>query len=103
MHTNARTTPLSRAMIVQRVERDGLSCRAVATALQLSEKTVRKWMRRHRQEGLRGLADRSSRPHSVRPVEKRPGWRLVSVRAEAFDSTGDKVIEFESAVLVKAG
>lgn len=38
-----------------------------------------------------------------RPLASRPGWRLVSVRAEAFDSTGDKVIEFESAVLVKAG
>jgi transposase InsO family protein len=77
MHKNARTTPLSRAMIVQRVERDGLSCRAVATALQLSEKTVRKWVRRHRLEGTGGLAERSSRPHSVLAVEKRPGWRLV--------------------------
>ena len=37
-----------------------------------------------------------------RPLASRPGWRLVSVRAEAFDSTGDKVIEFESAVLLKA-
>jgi acyl dehydratase len=36
-----------------------------------------------------------------RPLASRPGWRLVSVRAEAFDSTGDKVIEFESAVLLK--
>jgi acyl dehydratase len=37
-----------------------------------------------------------------RPLASRPGWRLMSVRAEAFDSAGDKVIEFESAVLVKA-
>ena len=37
-----------------------------------------------------------------RQLVSRPGWRLMSVRAEAFDSTGDKVIEFESAVLVKA-
>ena len=37
-----------------------------------------------------------------RPLASRPGWRLMTVRAEAFDSTGDKVIEFESAVLVKA-
>ena len=36
-----------------------------------------------------------------RPIGSRPGWRLLSIRAEAFDSTGDKVIEFESAVLVK--
>lgn len=38
-----------------------------------------------------------------RPIGSRPGWRLLSIRAEAFDSTGDKVIEFESAVLVKVG
>ncbi len=37
-----------------------------------------------------------------RPVASRPGWRLLTLRSEAFDSTGDKVIEFESAVLVKA-
>ena len=36
-----------------------------------------------------------------RPVASRPGWRLLTIRAEAFDSTGDKVIEFENAVLVK--
>lgn len=37
-----------------------------------------------------------------RPLASRPGWRLLSIRAEAFDSTGDKVIEFESSVLVAA-
>jgi transposase InsO family protein len=77
MHKNARTTPLSRAMIVQRVERDGLSCRAVATALQLSEKTVRKWLGRYRREGTGGLIDRTSRPHGVIPVQQRPRWCLV--------------------------
>ncbi|TIS56828.1 MAG: MaoC family dehydratase [Mesorhizobium sp.] len=38
-----------------------------------------------------------------RPLGARPGWRLLTLRSEAFDSTGDKVIEFESAVLVKVG
>jgi acyl dehydratase len=38
-----------------------------------------------------------------RALASRPGWRLLTLRAEAFDSTGDKVLEFESAVLVKAG
>jgi len=36
-----------------------------------------------------------------RPILSRPGWRMLSIRAEAYDSTGDKVIEFESSVLVK--
>jgi acyl dehydratase len=38
-----------------------------------------------------------------RPLASRPGWRVLAIRAEAFDSTGDKVIEFENAVLVKTG
>lgn len=38
---------------------------------------------------------------SHRPMTSRPGWRILTVRAEGVDSTGDKVIEFESAVLVK--
>lgn len=36
-----------------------------------------------------------------RALASRPGWRVLSMRAEGFDSTGDKVIEFDSAVLVK--
>ena len=36
-----------------------------------------------------------------RPLVSRPGWRVLSLISEGFDSTGDKVIEFESAVLVK--
>ena len=36
-----------------------------------------------------------------RPIVSRPGWRLLTLRADAFDSTGDKVLEFESAVLVQ--
>jgi len=38
---------------------------------------------------------------SHRPMTSRPGWRVLTVRAEGFASTGAKVIEFESAVLVK--
>jgi len=37
-----------------------------------------------------------------RPLAARPGWRLLTLRSEATDSTGDKVLEFESAALVKA-
>jgi acyl dehydratase len=36
-----------------------------------------------------------------RPLSSRPGWRLLSVRADGVDSAGDRVIEFESAVLLK--
>lgn len=36
-----------------------------------------------------------------RSVASRHGWRVLTVRAEGTDSSGDKVIEFDSAVLVK--
>lgn len=36
-----------------------------------------------------------------RPLASRPGWRLLTVRAEAFNAAGAKVIEFDSSVLVK--
>ncbi|TKT77342.1 MaoC family dehydratase [Aquamicrobium sp. LC103] len=38
-----------------------------------------------------------------RALASRPGWRLLSIACEAFDAGGDKVLEFESSVLVKAG
>lgn len=38
-----------------------------------------------------------------RALASRPGWRLLTMICEAFDSTGDKVLEFQSAVLVKTG
>lgn len=40
---------------------------------------------------------------SHRPLASRPGWRLLILRADAFDSSGDKVLELESAVLVNTG
>lgn len=36
-----------------------------------------------------------------RPLAARPGWHLLTLLCDASDSTGDKVIEFDSAVLVK--
>ena len=38
---------------------------------------------------------------SHRAIASRPGWRMLTVRAEGSDSSGAKVIEFDSAVLVK--
>lgn len=38
-----------------------------------------------------------------RALSSRPGWRLMTLMCEAFNQNGDKVLEFESAVLVKAG
>jgi len=65
IHKNARTTPHGRAEIVRRVMLLGETPRAVATALGVSQRTVAKWLARYRAEGEAGLADRSSRPHTL--------------------------------------
>jgi transposase InsO family protein len=60
-HSLARTTPYSRALLVQRVVRQELNIQATAAAFGVSRRTVYKWLARHRSgEALR---DRSSRPH----------------------------------------
>jgi transposase InsO family protein len=63
IHDNARTTPRSRMMMVERLD-SGWTVSAVAAAFGVDGRTVRKWRDRFAAEGAAGLADRSSRPHS---------------------------------------
>ena len=65
IHKNARTTPLSRAELVKRMNA-GQRPPMVAAAMGVSDKTVRKWAGRFAREGPAGLVDRSSRPHRLR-------------------------------------
>ena len=62
IHKNARTTPHSRVRIVQRILSGGERPRAVAAAVGVSERTVRKWLSRYRADAEPGLVDRSCRP-----------------------------------------
>ena len=61
-HQNARTTRHSRMLIVERLT-GGWTVTAVARALGVDPRTVRKWRDRYAADGAAGLADRSSRPH----------------------------------------
>jgi transposase-like protein len=63
IHENARTTPRSRMLMIERLE-SGLRVNAVAAAFGVDQRTVRKWRDRYRREGEAGLMDRSSRPHA---------------------------------------
>ena len=65
MHKNARLTPRGRERIVRQVT-SGQTPEAVAEAVGVCPRTVRKWVDRHHREGLAGLQDRSSRPHRLR-------------------------------------
>jgi len=62
LHRNAKTTPKMRQLLIDRVERQGWTQRAAATAAGISVRTVAKWIRRARL-GDQHLNDRSSRPH----------------------------------------
>ena len=63
-HANARLTQHGRKLLVDRVLA-GHKPGEVGKQLGVSRPTVYKWVRRYLAEGLAGLADRSSRPHTL--------------------------------------
>jgi transposase InsO family protein len=64
LHGNARTCPKSRRLLVERIEA-GWSVMEAAAAAGISDRTARRWVKRWREEGERGLLDRSSAPHRI--------------------------------------
>jgi transposase InsO family protein len=64
-HANARLTVFSRLVLAERVVVEGWPASEVARHFQVSRSTAYKWVRRYRDEGEAGLADRSSRPHRL--------------------------------------
>jgi|SRR5208282_5331638 len=89
LHRNARTTPLSRAEMARRVLK-GQPPMAVATAMGVDVKTVRKWARRFQAEGLAGLGDRSSRPHKLwRPTPPEVVEQIITLRRQRW--TGKQI------------
>lgn len=71
VHKNAQLTPRGRERIVELVA-SGQTPKAVSEAVGVCPRTVRKWVDRHRREGLAGLQDRSSRPHRLRRPTPQP-------------------------------
>lgn len=63
-HSNARLTPRGREQMVLAVVDDGLTHSEAAQAFNTTARTVGKWVQRFRAQGVDGLRDRSSRPHS---------------------------------------
>lgn len=62
-HKNAPWTAVSRGRLARMVVEDGLRLGLAAARFSVSLKTAAKWVGRYRQQGVAGLADRSSRPH----------------------------------------
>ena len=73
LHPNAKTTPYTRELMVERVQCLGWAVEDAAQAAGVSVRTVYRWCRRYREEGRSGLADRPSSPRRVprRTPEKR--------------------------------
>src|SRR5512144_1934751 len=63
-HKNAPLTPKGREAMVRSVIEGGLTKAAAALQFNVTAKTVAKWVKRFRAEGVEGLRDRSSRPLS---------------------------------------
>ena len=79
-HKNAPMTPAGRLRMVQAVLR-GEPIKAVAEGFRVDRKTVRKWVRRYRLDGLKGLNDGSSRPkRSPLRIAKATAQRIVVLR-----------------------
>lgn len=64
-HANAALTPRARLRLARLIVDDGWPPSVAAKMFMVSTVTARKWAARFRAEGLSGLQDRSSRPHSM--------------------------------------
>lgn len=80
IHKNARSCPASRALLIDRVIRGGWSVSAAGESIGLSERRSRSWIKRYREEGEAGLADRSSRPMRSRRTGATIQRRIVRLR-----------------------
>lgn len=78
VHKNARSCPASRALLVERVERQGWSAIAAADSLGMSERRAREWIRRGRAN--EPLTDRSSRPHRCAALPATMREQVIDLR-----------------------
>jgi transposase InsO family protein len=79
-HKNARTCPLSRALLVQRVCEHGWSVRAASEAAGITDRRGREWLRRA--DIGEPLTDRSSRPRSTHSTPPAVRARIVVLRRQ---------------------
>jgi transposase InsO family protein len=93
VHQNARLTPHSRALLVEQIRGGGL-IRHASARFGVSERTVRKWVRRFEAEGSEGLRDRSSRPrHTPKATVRELALAVVALRRQrlTFQSIAEQL------------
>lgn len=89
-HKNAALTPKGREQLVRAVVERGLNPAAAARRFNTTPKTVAKWVRRFRSEGVEGLRDRSSKPRSS-PSQIPPATRDSVERLRRQRHTGKQI------------
>lgn len=109
-HSNARLTLHGRALLVDRVINDQRPISHVAKELGISRQCAHRWVARFRAEGLPGLSDRSSRPHTspsrthpaqeARVLETRQRLRAGPLRIAAVTGTPARTV---SRILTRHG
>jgi transposase InsO family protein len=95
-HANARTTFQGRLLIVERHHARWPQSH-IAKAMGLSRGCVKKWIERYAAEGVDGLHDRSSRPHSS-PMRTDPAVEQMIVETRARERTGPDAIAARTGV-----
>lgn len=82
-HKNARLTLHGRALLVDRILKQGLRPEEAAQAMGVSVRTAYKWLARYRQEGTAGLENRSSRPQRCpHAVSEQQQTQIIKRRRE---------------------
>ena len=89
-HKNAPLTPKGREAMVRSVIEGGLTKAAAALQFNVSAKTVAKWVKRFRAEGVNGLRDRSSRPLSS-PSQTQPATCAAVEALRRHRHTGKQI------------
>jgi transposase InsO family protein len=92
LHGNAELSLNKRRRLVARVAQ-GWTLTKAAEAAEVSVRTARKWVRRHRAEGDPGLLDRSSRPHRSPAATPEERVQLIVLLRRATRMTGAEIAE----------
>ena len=90
VHKNAPLTPKGREAMVRSVVEGGLSQADAAHQFNTTAKTVAKWVKRFRADGVEGLRDRSSRPLSS-PSQTPPATRAAVEALRRQRHTGKQI------------
>jgi hypothetical protein len=80
LHKNARSCPLSRALLIKRVFEQGWSVCGASAAVGMTDRRGREWIKRA--ERGEALTDRSSRPHSTRSTAPAVRRRVLRLRRQ---------------------